>query len=177
MQNLPTYTEKQSLPHDSCFQAWLLSAPDAVADVSCSVKVSSVEAAVGVFRKANGFWPNDNIQSRNTVLLPVDACSVKGRPNGSLTAIFDRHAGDSVCGLHFVDIGQSVFIVLRFLAQRQHSEQKHCSSTRRCMLCERSACSQEACIFDRHAGDSVCGLHFVDIGQSVFIVLRLGRLI
>lgn len=33
-----------------------------------------------VFRKANGFWPNDNIQSRNTVLLPVDACSVKGRP-------------------------------------------------------------------------------------------------
>ncbi|KAJ5503156.1 hypothetical protein N7463_006030 [Penicillium fimorum] len=33
-----------------------------------------------VFRKANGFWPNDNIQSRNTVLLPVDACSAKGRP-------------------------------------------------------------------------------------------------
>ncbi|KAJ5632334.1 hypothetical protein N7490_008673 [Penicillium lividum] len=33
-----------------------------------------------VLRKANGFWPNDNIQSRNTVLLPVDACTVKGRP-------------------------------------------------------------------------------------------------
>ncbi|CAG7923661.1 unnamed protein product [Penicillium olsonii] len=33
-----------------------------------------------VFRKSNGFWPNDNIQSRNFVLLPVDACSVKGRP-------------------------------------------------------------------------------------------------
>lgn len=33
-----------------------------------------------VFRKANGFWPNDNIQSRKTVLLPVDACTVKGRP-------------------------------------------------------------------------------------------------
>ncbi|KAJ5860702.1 uncharacterized protein N7529_008012 [Penicillium soppii] len=33
-----------------------------------------------VFRKSNGFWPNDDIQSRNTVLLPVDACSVKGRP-------------------------------------------------------------------------------------------------
>lgn len=33
-----------------------------------------------VFRKANGFWPNDNIQSRNIVLLPVDACTVKGRP-------------------------------------------------------------------------------------------------
>lgn len=33
-----------------------------------------------IFRKANGFWPNDNIQSRKTVLLPVDACSIKGRP-------------------------------------------------------------------------------------------------
>ncbi|KAJ5108900.1 hypothetical protein N7456_005575 [Penicillium angulare] len=33
-----------------------------------------------VFKKANGFWPNDNIQSRNIVLLPVDACCVKGRP-------------------------------------------------------------------------------------------------
>ncbi|KAJ5580006.1 uncharacterized protein N7459_005991 [Penicillium hispanicum] len=32
------------------------------------------------FHKANGFWPNDNIQSRNIVLLPVDECSVKGRP-------------------------------------------------------------------------------------------------
>ncbi|KAJ5225448.1 hypothetical protein N7468_006673 [Penicillium chermesinum] len=35
---------------------------------------------VAVFRKANGFWPSDSIQSRKTVLLPVDACSVKGRP-------------------------------------------------------------------------------------------------
>ncbi|KAJ5156777.1 hypothetical protein N7492_009580 [Penicillium capsulatum] len=33
-----------------------------------------------IFRKANGFWPNDNIQSRKTVLLPVDACTVKGMP-------------------------------------------------------------------------------------------------
>ncbi|RJE27363.1 LysM domain protein [Aspergillus sclerotialis] len=33
-----------------------------------------------VMRKANGFWPSDSIQSRRTVLLPVDACSVKGRP-------------------------------------------------------------------------------------------------
>ena len=33
-----------------------------------------------VIRKANGFWPSDSIQSRKTVLLPVDACSVKGRP-------------------------------------------------------------------------------------------------
>ncbi|KAL4965320.1 putative LysM domain protein [Aspergillus stella-maris] len=33
-----------------------------------------------IFRKANGFWPSDSIQGRKTVLLPVDCCSVKGRP-------------------------------------------------------------------------------------------------
>ncbi|KAK0118221.1 hypothetical protein ONS95_012525 [Cadophora gregata] len=33
-----------------------------------------------VFRKANRFWPNDSIQVRKTVVLPVDACTVKGRP-------------------------------------------------------------------------------------------------
>lgn len=33
-----------------------------------------------VFRKANRFWPNDSIQIRKTVVLPVDACAVKGRP-------------------------------------------------------------------------------------------------
>lgn len=33
-----------------------------------------------IFRKANGFWPMDSIQCRKTVLLPVDSCSVKGRP-------------------------------------------------------------------------------------------------
>ena len=33
-----------------------------------------------VFRKANRFWPNDSIQIRKVVILPVDACSIKGRP-------------------------------------------------------------------------------------------------
>ena len=33
-----------------------------------------------MFRKANGFWPSDSVQSRKTVLLPVASCSVKGRP-------------------------------------------------------------------------------------------------
>lgn len=33
-----------------------------------------------VFRKANRFWPNDSIQIRKTVVLPVDACTIKGRP-------------------------------------------------------------------------------------------------
>ena len=31
-------------------------------------------------RKANRLWPNDPIQSRKTIMLPVDACGVKGRP-------------------------------------------------------------------------------------------------
>ncbi|KAL2356489.1 hypothetical protein BJ546DRAFT_519082 [Cryomyces antarcticus] len=30
-------------------------------------------------RKANRMWPNDSIQSRKTIVLPVDACGVKGR--------------------------------------------------------------------------------------------------
>ncbi|KAL1988603.1 hypothetical protein VTN96DRAFT_8998 [Rasamsonia emersonii] len=34
---------------------------------------------LAVLRKANGFWPSDSIQSRKVVLLPVEACSVKGR--------------------------------------------------------------------------------------------------
>ncbi|CAL3969915.1 hypothetical protein PZA11_007536 [Diplocarpon coronariae] len=34
-----------------------------------------------IFRKANRLWPNDSIQIRKTVVLPVDACTVKGRPS------------------------------------------------------------------------------------------------
>ena len=33
-----------------------------------------------VLRKANRMWPNDTILSKKTVVLPVDACGVKGRP-------------------------------------------------------------------------------------------------
>jgi hypothetical protein len=33
-----------------------------------------------VFRKANRLWPNDVLQVRKVVLLPVDACGVRGRP-------------------------------------------------------------------------------------------------
>ena len=43
-----------------------------------------------IFRKANRLWPNDSIQIRKMVVLPVDACGVRGRkipepaPNGAL---------------------------------------------------------------------------------------------
>ncbi|RFU35658.1 hypothetical protein B7463_g666, partial [Scytalidium lignicola] len=33
-----------------------------------------------VFRKVNRLWPNDSIQVREVVMLPVDACAIKGRP-------------------------------------------------------------------------------------------------
>ena len=33
-----------------------------------------------VFRKANGLYPNDLIQAREVVFLPVDACAIRGRP-------------------------------------------------------------------------------------------------
>jgi hypothetical protein len=32
-----------------------------------------------IFRKANRFWPNDNIQTRKHVFIPVDACSIRGK--------------------------------------------------------------------------------------------------
>lgn len=31
------------------------------------------------FRKANRFWPNDNIQRRTHVVLPVESCGIRGR--------------------------------------------------------------------------------------------------
>ena len=36
--------------------------------------------AAAVIRKANRMWPNDTVQSRQTIILPVDSCGVKGKP-------------------------------------------------------------------------------------------------
>lgn len=33
-----------------------------------------------MLRKANRMWPNDSVQMRKTLFLPVDACGVKGKP-------------------------------------------------------------------------------------------------
>ncbi|KAF2164327.1 carbohydrate-binding module family 50 protein [Zasmidium cellare ATCC 36951] len=44
--------------------------------------------SANALRKANRMWPNDTIQSRQTLILPVDACGVKGKrvdgPQGDL---------------------------------------------------------------------------------------------
>ena len=48
-----------------------------------------------VFRRANRLWPNDSIQVRKTVVLPVDACGVRGRkiahPPNSLDLLNDSN--------------------------------------------------------------------------------------
>jgi hypothetical protein len=33
-----------------------------------------------VLRKSNRMWPNDSVQTKKMIVLPVDACGVKGRP-------------------------------------------------------------------------------------------------
>lgn len=33
-----------------------------------------------ILRKANRMWPNDSVQVNKTMVIPVDACGVKGRP-------------------------------------------------------------------------------------------------
>ncbi|KAI6803313.1 hypothetical protein KC361_g754 [Hortaea werneckii] len=50
--------------------------------------------SANTLRKANRMWPNDTIQSRPTLILPVDACGVKGRPVQSSEAI-DLLSSDS----------------------------------------------------------------------------------
>lgn len=52
------------------------------------------------FRKANRLWPNDSIQVRKTLVLPVDACGVKGRklpePDGSSNPLRSENSQDSM---------------------------------------------------------------------------------
>ena len=53
-----------------------------------------------VFRKANRLWPNDSIQVRKTVVLPVDACTVRGRkipnPNISIDCLDDGNSNEAM---------------------------------------------------------------------------------
>lgn len=38
------------------------------------------DCSANTLRRANRMWPNDTVQTRPVILLPVDACGVKGRP-------------------------------------------------------------------------------------------------
>lgn len=42
-----------------------------------SIKYNCEQA---VLRKSNRMWPNDSVQTKQVIVLPVDACGVKGRP-------------------------------------------------------------------------------------------------
>lgn len=48
---------------------------DTLAGITIRYKI-----ALNALRQANRMWPNDTIQSRQVLMLPVDACGVKGRP-------------------------------------------------------------------------------------------------
>lgn len=43
--------------------------------------------SANALRKANRMWPNDTVQSRTVLMLPVDACGVKGKPLSELEAM------------------------------------------------------------------------------------------
>jgi LysM repeat protein len=43
--------------------------------------------SANALRKANRMWPNDTVQSRTVLILPVDACGVKGKPLSELEAM------------------------------------------------------------------------------------------
>ena len=53
---------------------------------------------IATFRKANRLWPNDRIQIRDVVYLPVEACGVRGRkvaaPVANLNLLGDNNVED-----------------------------------------------------------------------------------
>lgn len=54
-----------------------------------------------VFRKVNRFWPNDNIQVRNHVFLPVEACTIRGKK------VDGPHAGLDLLGPAIEDLAKT----------------------------------------------------------------------
>lgn len=55
---------------------------DTLAGITIKYNISA-----NALRKANRMWPNDTVQSRQTLVLPVDACGVKGRPVSDPSAL------------------------------------------------------------------------------------------
>lgn len=43
--------------------------------------------SANVLRKANRMWPNDTVQTRQTIILPMDACGAKGKPVSAPEAV------------------------------------------------------------------------------------------
>jgi hypothetical protein len=78
----------------------VLSPPDSEQDVLVYVhRIQPLDTLAGVmikyscqpevFRKINRLWPNDNIQTKKQVFLPVDACTVRGKKIDNIGANLD----------------------------------------------------------------------------------------
>jgi len=86
---------KRSTSPDPTDDPTPLSAPEAERDALAYVHhvkpTDTLEGVVimysihaSVLRRANGMWPNDSVQRRKILLLPVEDCGVKGKPIGLL---------------------------------------------------------------------------------------------
>jgi LysM repeat protein len=71
----PRTSEQKSEEDDALVYVHHVQPSDTLAGV-----VLKYNCQPAILRKANGLYPNDLIQVREAVFLPVDACAVKGRP-------------------------------------------------------------------------------------------------
>ena len=69
--DVPTYNEEDK---DALVYLHKVKPQDTLAGIMIKYNCDA-----NIFRKANRLWPNDIIQVRKVVVLPVDACGVKGR--------------------------------------------------------------------------------------------------
>lgn len=63
---------------------------DTLAGITIRYNISA-----NALRKANRMWPNDTVQTRQTLILPVDACAVKGKPTSGPGQEFDLLSTES----------------------------------------------------------------------------------
>lgn len=63
---------------------------DTLAGITIKYNISA-----DALRKANRMWPNDSVQMRQTLILPVDACGVKGKPVSGLQEAIDLLGSES----------------------------------------------------------------------------------
>ncbi|PPJ52858.1 hypothetical protein CBER1_11512 [Cercospora berteroae] len=60
--------------------------------------------SANMLRKANRMWPNDSVQMRKTLFLPVDACGVKGKPATAAQIDLLGSESESLSTLHAEEV-------------------------------------------------------------------------
>ncbi|KAF2217698.1 carbohydrate-binding module family 50 protein [Cercospora zeae-maydis SCOH1-5] len=60
--------------------------------------------SANMLRKANRMWPNDSVQMRKTLFLPVDACGVKGKPATAAQVDLLGSESESLSTLHAEEV-------------------------------------------------------------------------